>query len=184
MMGGQGVSGCGCSWRHGKVAVPTMDVMNAVRGRRQIKLFRPDPIDRERLLSLLDAAALAPNHRMVQPWEVVFIGPETRVQLNHKPNFGDAPVVFAVLSKAGETQLERDENVIATACFVQNFLLLAHAEGLGVRWASLGALPQNRRLLGVPDGYDVVGVFGVGVPREIPSPKPRTPIEEKIRELP
>jgi len=47
----------------------------------------------------------------------------------------------------------------------------------------MGGAPKNRQILGVPDGYDVIGVFGVGYPKEINKPKERTPIQEKIKFL-
>jgi nitroreductase len=160
------------------------DIREVILHRRNIKQFRPDPVDRDLIMSLLETARYAPNHRMTEPWEVIFVGPETRAKLNHKADFGGAPVVFAVISKGAATDTDRVEQIVATACFVQNFLLLAHTVGLGARWASLGALPQNRAILGVPDGYDVIGVFGVGYPAEVPKAKERTPIAEKVRYTP
>jgi nitroreductase len=161
-----------------------MTILNTIKTRRNIKDFKPDPIDHQQLMAWFEAASYAPNHRLTEPWEILFVGAETRAKLNHKTDFGGAPVVFAVLSKPGATPFERDENVIATACFVQNFLLAAHAAGVGTRWASLGATPRNRAILGVPEGYDVIGVFGVGYPAEVPAVKERTPIAEKVRHLP
>jgi nitroreductase len=161
-----------------------MDVMDAIMTRRNIKKFKADPVDREQVLSWLEAASYAPNHRMTEPWEIVFIGPETRVKLNHKANFGDAPVLLALLSQPASSQLARDENVIAAASFAQNLQLAATAAGLGVTWSSLGAATHNRELMEVPGDYDVIGILGIGYPAEIPPVKPRTPITEKMRELP
>lgn len=160
-----------------------MATIDVIKTRRNIKDFKPDPINRDELMSWLEAASYAPNHRLNEPWELLFIGPDTRAKLNHKADFGGAPVVLAVLSKHAPTAFERDENVIATSCFVQNFLLAAHEAGAGVRWTSLGALPRNRQILGVPEDYDVIGVFGVGYPAEVPAAKPRTPIASKITYL-
>lgn len=121
---------------------------------------------------------------MNEPWELLFIGAETRAKLNHKTDFGGAPAVLAVLSKSAPTSFERDENVMAASCFVQNFLLAANEEGVGAYWASLGASPHSRSILGVPEGYDVIGVFGIGYPAEVPIARPRTPIVSKIKYLP
>ncbi len=49
--------------------------------------------------------------------------------------------------------------------------------------ASMGALPRNRDILGVPSGYDVIGVFGIGYPAEVPAAKTRTPIASKMMYL-
>lgn len=160
-----------------------MTAMEAITTRRTIKMFTPDPIVESDLLAWLEAASYAPNHRMNEPWEILFIGPEVRAQLHHKTDFGGAPVVLAVLSKPAPTAFERDENVMASACFVQNLLLVIHEAGAGAYWSSMGGLPHNRSILHVPEGYDVIGVFGVGYPLDVPALKPRTPITSKITYL-
>lgn len=160
-----------------------MTITDAIKNRRTIKAFKPDSISENDLLSWLEAASYAPNHRLNEPWEILVIGPETRSKLNHKKDFGGAPVVLAIVSKPAATPFERDENIMAVSCFVQNFMLAAHEAGAGVYWSSMGNLPQNREILGVEQDYDVVGVVGVGYPAEVPSAKPRTPISSKITHL-
>jgi nitroreductase len=161
-----------------------MSIVDTIKNRRNTKKFKPDPVDSDQVLTWLEAATYAPNHRMVEPWEIFMIGPETRAKLNHKTNFGDAPFLFALLSAPAASPLARDENVVAAACFVQNFLLAAHEAGLGVLWTSLGASPPSRSIMGVPEDYDVIGIFGVGYPAEVPELKQRTPITAKIKNLP
>lgn len=160
-----------------------VDILEVIKSRRNIKVFKSDLVDPDKLQLWLQAAAMAPNHRMTEPWEIYLVGSETRVKLNHKTNFGNAPVVLAVLSKHGKTDIETEENALATACFVQNFNLAAWAEGVGTFWSSIGGNAKNREILGVPEGYDVIGVFGVGYPEEIPETKQRTPIENKLIQL-
>jgi len=160
-----------------------LKINEIIKSRRTIKKFKPDVIDRIRILTWLEDASMAPNHRLTEPWEVFFIGPETRENINHKTNFGGAPTVFAVVSKKGKTEIEREENIAATACFIQNFILAAWDEGVGVFWSSIGNNSKNRAILTVADDYDVIGVLAVGYPEEIPEAKPRTPIVEKIKDL-
>ena len=160
-----------------------MDILEIMKSRRTIKNFKSNPIDPDQLQLWLQAAAMAPNHRMTEPWEVYMVGPETRTKLNHKTNFGNAPVVLAVVSKHGKTEIETEENALATACFVQNFNLAAWSEGVGTYWSSMGGNPKNREILGVPGDYDVIGVLGVGYPVQIPEPRQRTPIETKLKQL-
>ncbi len=160
-----------------------MNVLDAISTRRNIKQFKADPIDHDSLLSWLQAASHAPNHRMSEPWEVLVVGPQTRMKLNHKTNFGDAPVVLTVLSSPGKTPLERDENVMAVSSFIENFLLAAHEAGVGTGISSFGVSAQIREILEVPEGYDVVAMIPVGYPASVPAVKPRTPIAAKIRYL-
>lgn len=161
-----------------------MDILEVIHSRRNIKNFKPDPVKMEQINKWLEAGTMAPNHRMTEPWEIYIIGEETRAKLNHKTNFFQAPVVLAILSKHGKTEIETEENALATACFVQNVNLAAWAEGVGTFWSSMGGTPKNREILGVPDEYDVIGVFGIGYPEEINKPKERKSIQEKIKFLP
>lgn len=161
-----------------------MDILDVITSRRNIKKFKADPIQPDLIHKWLQAAAMAPNHRMTQPWEVYMVGPETRAKLNHKTNFGNAPSVFVVLSKHGKTEVETEENALATACFIQNFNLTAWAEGVGTFWSSISISGKNREILGISDDYDVIATLGVGIPDEIPEPKPRDPIENKLKQLP
>ena len=146
-----------------------MNLREVITSRRTIKKFKTESIDRNRILSWLEDASMAPNHKMTEPWEMIFIGPETRANLNHKTDFGSAPTVFAVVSKK--------------ACFIQNFMLEAWEVGVGVFWSSIGQNANNRAILSIPDDFDVIGVLAVGYPEEIPAAKPRTSISEKIKEL-
>lgn len=161
-----------------------MNVIDLIQSRRNIKAFKPDPIAKDQIISWLQAASYAPNHRMTEPWEILFIGAETRAKLHHKTDFGGAPVVIAVLSTPAKTELDREEHIEAVACFLQNFMLAAHAEGVGTGWSSLGASTKSREILGVQEGYDVVGIIPIGIPESVPEAKPRTDITAKIKELP
>lgn len=161
-----------------------MKTLEIIHSRRNIKSFKSDAVDMNLITKWLQAGAMAPNHKMTEPWEVYVIGEETRARLNHKADFFGAPVVLAVLSKHGATEIETYENLLATACFVQNFNLAAWEDGAGTFWSSIGNAQKNREIIGVSDDYDVIGVFGIGYPEEINSPKDRTPIQEKIKYLP
>jgi nitroreductase len=161
-----------------------LNVLDAITTRRNVKSFKPDAIDHDRIVAWLEAASYAPNHRMTEPWDVLFIGMETRAKLNHKNDFGGAPVVLAVVSAPGKTSLDRDEHVEAVSCFIQNFLLAAHAEGVGTGWSSIGASPRVHALLGLEEGYEVIGVLPVGYPAAMTDVKPRTDIRAKIKQLP
>jgi nitroreductase len=161
-----------------------MDILDAIKSRRTIKKFKSDAVQLDLIYSWLEAATMAPNHRMTEPWEVYFIGPDTRAKLKHKSDFGNAPVLIAVVSKHGATAVVKEENALATACFVQNFNLAAWSEGVGTFWSSIGTSAKNREILEVPENYDLIGVLGIGYPEVIPEAKPRTSIKNKIKSLP
>src|SRR3954469_23089057 len=55
-----------------------MRASDAIRGRRSIKRFADRPVSRAEIETILDAAVLAPNHRLTSPWRFYVLGPEAR----------------------------------------------------------------------------------------------------------
>ena len=51
-----------------------MDVLEAIRSRHSVRVFTSKPIQRETLLSILEAALQAPSWTNSQPWEVFVAG--------------------------------------------------------------------------------------------------------------
>lgn len=160
-----------------------MNISELIKSRRTIKKFKTDQIDQDNLKNWLQVSAFAPNHKMTEPWEVIFIGEETRKQLNHKTNFGNAPTLIAILSHKGRNTLEREENYAAVSCFIQNFMLQAWESGVGTFWSSIGASTANKNVLEIKEEFDLVGVIAVGYPEEMTEVKERKSIEDKISYL-
>ena len=57
-----------------------MKVSDAIAQRRSIKKFQARAVTREEIEALLDAAVLAPNHKLTQPWRFYILGPKARKQ--------------------------------------------------------------------------------------------------------
>ena len=56
-------------------------VERAIRSRRAVRAFLPDPVEPELLRRLIDLAAQAPSGTNMQPWKLRVIGPQTRARL-------------------------------------------------------------------------------------------------------
>src|SRR5436190_3020957 len=120
-----------------------MRVSDAIRDRRSIKRFAERPVSREEIETLLAAAALAPNHRLTQPWRFYVLGPEARYAYglalgNRKakkledPTAADAlkhrvaeeqralPLMLAVSVVEDPNPEVREEDIAATMMAVQN----------------------------------------------------------------
>ena len=50
-----------------------MDVIDAIRARKSIRGFRPDPVPKEVLREVLDIAARSPSSLNTQPWEITVV---------------------------------------------------------------------------------------------------------------
>ena len=58
-----------------------MDVFEAIHNRHSQGKVKPDPLPRELIEKLLDAAVQAPNHYKVRPWRFVVLTGEGREQI-------------------------------------------------------------------------------------------------------
>src|SRR5699024_264574 len=141
-----------------------MNVSDAIRTRRSVKIFKDtEPLDRETVESLIEAATWAPNHYFTEPWKFFVIEGEGRKQLSDvmkkwaaaKADDLDSPEAQKRIMKVGAkpllaptiiiVALSRDlenkkaiytEDVCAVAAATQNILLEAHSKGIGATWKS------------------------------------------------
>ena len=175
-----------------------MRVSEAIQDRRSIKRFTERPVSREEIETLLAAAALAPNHRLTQPWRFYVLGPEARhaygLSLGERksrkledPEAARAmretvaaehralPAMIAVAVVNSDNPEIREEDYAAAMMAVQNIALVAVELGLGTHIKTGGVMgdPASRVAAGVADNERIVAVVNVGVPAEVPQPKRR-----------
>ena len=74
--------------------IQSMSVLEAMRGRRSVRRFRPDPVPREMVRTILDDAARAPSGTNTQPWNVYVVEGAAKARVSNA-------VIQA--SEAGET---------------------------------------------------------------------------------
>ena len=189
-----------------------MDVVEAIRTRRTIAKFHPDPIPADDLTRLLALGVWAPNHHLTEPWRFVILGPQTqqrmaeryaawrmdkappgdterreRIREENTRKFMANPTVVAVAVALDGDEQRRREDYAATCCAIQNIQLAAWAEGVGVKWATAGVIrdPLAYELLGLdPARCEIVGLLYVGYPAEIPVKERKLPLELVIRSTP
>jgi 5,6-dimethylbenzimidazole synthase len=59
-----------------------------------------------------------------------------------------------------------DTDVYSTCLAIQNMWLAARAEGIGIGWVSILDYSKVERLLGVPEGVQLIAYLCIGFPRE------------------
>jgi len=180
-----------------------MDVFEAIHNRHSQKKVRPDPVPRELIEKLLDAAVQAPNHYKVRPWRFVVLIGNARARLgevmsaslqDRQPNFPQeafvkaqmtplqAPVVIAVgVEKPSEPKVLEIENICAAAAATENLLLAAHALELGAKWRT-GEWARDAKVkefLGFETDQHIIGFIYVGYPEFIAEQTPRPSFEDR-----
>jgi nitroreductase len=175
-----------------------MRATEAIRERRSIKQFADRAVTREEIEMLLAAAALAPNHRLTQPWRFYVLGPEARhayglalgarkakkiedaeraaaTRETVAKEHGALPAMIAVAVVNTEDAEAREEDYAAAMMAIQNISLTAVELGLGTH-IKTGAImndPAARAAAGVRENERIIAVVNVGVPVEVPPPKKR-----------
>lgn len=152
-----------------------MDALQALTTRRSVRVYRGDPVPRDLIEQVLDAARHAATANNLQPWEFVVVTDRAmRQRLTAATDRGQqialAPVCIAVLCKDCKYYLEDGANAS------QNLLVAAHALGLGGCWVAGDKKPyadEVRLILGVPPGFRLVSLLTLGYAAERPQPEKR-----------
>lgn len=145
-----------------------MDALEAIRTRRSIRNFTGDPIPRQDLEALIDAARLAPSGHNEQPWDFIVVTDRAMIdQLKVAAGWMEkaCAIIAVVLDPSSRWWLEDGSAAI------QNILLAAHALGYGACWLEGYTLPLEAKfktLLGVPEDKRLLTLIPVGVPKERP----------------
>lgn len=163
------------------------EVLRAIRERRSVRVFRPDPIEPEKLEAILEAARWAPSGRNTQPWRFVVVeSKEKREELGRVVTQMDmvrtAPVTIAVLrdKTAGYDEIKDAQAIGACA---QNILLAAHSLGLGACWLGRLRDPQVEKIIGAKENEELMMLIVIGYPGEKPPARERKPLSELVRRI-
>lgn len=150
-----------------------MQVPKVIRDRRSVRAYEKKDIPQDVLLSVLEAARLAPSANNRQPWKFIVVkDPAKRKELaraaKEQQFVAEAPVVIAAVA------LEPDRIMtcgvpawaVDLAIAVDHITLAAVEHGLGSCW--IGAFYQEdvKKILQIPASYKVVALLPLGYPRD------------------
>jgi len=165
-----------------------METLEAISSRHSISKVKPDPLPRDLVEKLLDAAVQAPNHYHNRPWRFVVLTGSGRVRLGEvmaqslkaqKPDLPAsaldverakplrAPILIAVgVDKPADPRILEIEDLCSVAAAVENLLLAAHAFGLGAMWRTGASArdPRVKQFLGFAPDQHMIAMVYVGWP--------------------
>ncbi|MGG3235230.1 nitroreductase [Priestia flexa] len=178
-------------------------IRDVIRERRTIRTFNNDPIEKEAIIQLLDDASWAPNHKLRQPWRLVMFYGKGNESLSEQmknlskqvsdegaakkigkmaEKFSQSQANIIITVPKDENEMKQEEDFSAVSAFIQNFLLLAWEQEIGVLWKT-GKLihqPGFRKIAGIKEDEAIVGVLMLGKFDDVPASKPREAIIEKL----
>jgi nitroreductase len=148
-----------------------MDVEEAIRARRTIKVYDGEPVPVAVVRDLLELAVTAPNHHDTEPWRFVVVGPATIDRLaaaTDDPKLRRSRTAVVVVQRPEPDRNVAEEDYAACACAIQNLMLAARGRGLASFWRTPRSLDsaEAHALLALEDGARVVGYVHLGRPRD------------------
>lgn len=185
-----------------------MDALTAIGRRTSVRRFRPDPIPRETIETLLDTAVRAPNHKLTEPWRFAvltgaardrFAELRARQRLTRFPDPASAearsatdkirqeteqtPALIVVMCAVSPDPKTREEDYAAAMMATANLLTAAASLGLGTYLRTGGIMqdPDVTALAGLEPGFRVVGIVSLGYPEAEEPPRRRRPASELTR---
>ena len=152
-------------------------VMSLIQKRRSIRKFKTNPVEPEKVDTLVEAALRAPSSRGLQPWEFVVVTDKdllerlSRARPHGSAFLGNAPLGIVVYADptTADTWVE-DTSIAAT--YIQ---LAAESLGLGSCWIQIRNRMHDETLtaedyiveiLQIPKGRKVEAIIAVGYPDE------------------
>ena len=158
-------------------------LLKLLRHRRSTRHFTPQPVEPDKVKTLVEAAVRAPTSRGRNPWEfIVVTDPGLLEKLGSAKEHGStllagAPLAIVIGADPARSDVWTEDCSIA-ATLIQ---LTAEELGLGSCWVQIrlrqhatgcSASDYVRMLLGLPAGHEVECIIGVGYPAHTRSGHP------------
>jgi nitroreductase len=169
------------------------DQIAFLRGLRQIRQLRPDPVPEDALRDILEVARWSGSARNIQPWDLIVIRQRETLRAlgtiegGRGPHLVNAGVGIALVM-SGNTEFP-DFDTYDEGRLSERIMLAAPAHGLGsaIGWFKGAAADEAKRTLGVPKERLLRTIMSVGYvdddareQRQRPQ-TPRRPISEIVR---
>ncbi|MCL4423858.1 MAG: nitroreductase family protein [Firmicutes bacterium] len=142
-----------------------LDVFTAIKTRRSIRRYRPEPVPEEKLMKVLEAGRLAPSASNRQPVKFVVVRDQRL-----KERLVTEGATHAFLTQAGAiiaacaADPSRRLHAIDVAIALDHMTLAAWEEGLGTCWVATFDEARVKEILGIPDPVRVIMLLPVGIP--------------------
>lgn len=164
------------------VRVELMPLIDVVLSRRSVRQYEPKEIPRDVLDKILEAGRQAPSAANKQPWHfIVLPDPEIKKELS-KGLFNrfikDAPVT--IVGCAHKDLIAGKWSIVDTTIALQNMVVAAWAVGVGSCWIGDFNEEKIKRLLNIPEKWNIIALVSFGYPAEKPQPRKKKPLEEIV----
>jgi len=167
-----------------------MGFSELIKNRYSVRAYKPNPVEEEKLATVLEAARLAPTASNRQPFKLFVIPTKDREEelrrIYNKEWFVQAPLIICACGLPGEVwkgEHGRDYLGVDVAIVMDHLILAAADLGLGTCWIGAFDADAAREILDLPEGADPLIFTPLGYPADAPKPKERKPLDDLVRYL-
>lgn len=145
-----------------------MNVYEAIRTKRSIRQFSPQPIPEADLLRILDAGRRAGSSKNSQPWHFIVVRDQERLIALSRLGAWAGHLAGAAVGVALVTPDWRERWPIAfdLGAAAQNMMLTAHELGIGSVMANIYEVEAANALLNIPPGLMGYAAISFGYPAD------------------
>lgn len=158
-----------------------MSLVDIVKKRYSVRSFKDIPVEKEKIIQILESARYAPSAVNYQPWHfIVITDEETKMKIAEtypRTWFKYAPVIIVACgdhNKSWKRKDGKDHCDIDVAIAVDHMTLTATDLGLGTCWVCAFDAEKCHELLNLPENLEAVALLPLGYPvEEFPKSKKR-----------
>jgi nitroreductase len=140
-----------------------MDTFEAIRTIRAVRQYAPRPVPDEVVTRILEAGRLTGSSKNTQPWQFILV--KDRAIMEDLSKCGDYAqhLLQAHFAIVVVTEKLRSASYDAGRC-CQNLMLEAWNEGVGSCIATMHRAEDARKVLAIPEEYELQQVIAFGYP--------------------
>lgn len=157
-------------------------MIDIINKRRSIRKYLNQPVEEEKIISLLKAAMNAPTAKNRQEWRFAVISDKellTRFATEVSPYTSMVKDASYAIVVSGDLHVTPSKEYICVDCAaaIENMLLCAVELELGCCWCGLAdnedRVSKTKQLLNLPDNFYPVAIVAIGYPDEVKEPNNR-----------
>ena len=165
-----------------------MEFLQLVNSRFSVRKYKSTPVEREKLLKILEAGRLAPSAVNFQPWHFIVIDDKKVLEEIHQVYkrdwLNEAPVIIIACSDHRQSWKRnsdgKDYADIDISIAVDHMTLQATELGLGTCWVCNFDVEKCAQALELPEYIEPVVILPLGYPKIATPLKKRKPLSEIV----
>lgn len=154
-----------------------MNLIEIAKARYSCRNYKPDEVEKSKIMTILEAARVAPSGVNFQPWHFIVIqSPEGKEKVHQAYNrewFKTAPLIIVACGDHNTSWKRNDGKDIMdidVTIAVDHLVLQATELGLGTCWVCNFNIKRLKENLNLPDHIEPLAIIPIGYPNDATEP--------------